>query len=375
MSKTLFLFLESPSKEKHLHFSLLKSFVDRDFEVKIVYFSGQKEQSVLPFPKVFLSPEPIYKKLNFHILWRLVGVLRQNKKIIILCQRHKLLTYALLSSFFIRVPIIYHVQSTNVIRNLKRKIFLKFFRKKISAVVAVSKGVRDYLLNSKCFSGNQIKLIYNGIDLGLFDIDISRSEARKFFALPENKFLFGMSARFKKAKDHRGLIKAFSLLKRDKTFEEAKLVLAGDGPTKAEVLKTIEMLGLSDDVLVLSWINPSQIPSFLKALDVFVHPSWREGIPTAVMEAMAARLPVITTDAEGLPDIFAGQEKIGFMVPKGQPEYLAEAMRKLFLLAPQERKQWGENAFQRIKTSFSAEKMGENFVNLAQEVMDSFYAK
>ncbi len=372
MEKTLLLLLESPSKEKHLHHSLLNGFQHHGFRVKIVYFSGKPEESSLNFPKEFLAEEPVYKKYNLSVFKNFLSALRREKNAkILLVQRHKLLVYALFASFFEKFSLIYHVQSTNVLRNFKRRSTLKLFNKRIDAVVAVSKGVKSYLLHSKCFEEEKIKLIYNGIDTSLFEVDIDQEEARRLFSLPQRSFLFGMSARFKKAKDHKGLVRAFGLLKQNERDENVKLVLAGNGPTRPEIERKVVEMGLSKDVIMLDWISPGNIPLFLKALDVFVHPSWREGIPTAVLEAMAARLPVITTDAEGLPDIFDSRERFGFMVPRGRPEALANAMREVLKLKPEERKKWGEKAFRRVKEGFSSERMVKDFVSLLDDISAS----
>ena len=107
-----------------------------------------------------------------------------------------------------------------------------------------------------------------------------------------------------------------------------------------------------------------KVPLYLKTLDVYVHSSYREGMPLSVLEAMASELPIIATSAEGLPDIFDTPLFFGYLIPKRDYQSLTEALWKIYSLSEEEREELGKRAKQRLLEAFSPEKLSENTVNI-----------
>lgn len=312
-----------------------------------------------------------YKRFNPKVAIRLIKLFKKYEVSLVLVQRYKILVYAFLAKFFLgRLIIVYHVQSTRTLRNFHRKLIFGCMYSHLDKIVVNSQGVKKDLITSAFkIDPLNIEVIYNGINIEKFCPNISKAEARRYFELPEKGFIFGMAARFKKAKDQEGLIKAFAEIK--KRGAKAVLALAGSGPKEQGLRVLINDLGLSDSIRILNWIPSPEIPIFLKALDVFAHPSWREGMPTAVMEAMAAGLPVVTTNAEGVPELFDTPRKFGFMVERGDLSGLTEALWRTYKISPEERLRMGQEARARIKEAFSHEHMGRRFV----ELFDSLFRK
>ncbi len=116
-----------------------------------------------------------------------------------------------------------------------------------------------------------------------------------------------------------------------------KLVLVGDGPLRAEVDKLIESEGLGDRVEVTGWASGAEVIDHLLASQVMVLPSFAEGLPVVLMEALALGRPVISTYIAGIPELVE-TGKCGWLVPSGSIEDLARAMREA-LEAPVERLQ------------------------------------
>lgn len=108
-----------------------------------------------------------------------------------------------------------------------------------------------------------------------------------------------------------------------------RLVLAGDGEMRAEVEGRIGELGLSDWVEVTGWVNERQVREHLRAARAFVLPSFAEGLPVVIMEAMALGRPVISTYVAGIPELVRPGET-GWLVPAGNVELLAEAMAEAY---------------------------------------------
>jgi glycosyltransferase involved in cell wall biosynthesis len=107
---------------------------------------------------------------------------------------------------------------------------------------------------------------------------------------------------------------------------ELELVLAGDGEMRADLEALIARYGLKERVRVTGWISSSQVRNEILAARALVLPSFAEGLPVVLMEAMALRRPVISTYVAGIPELVHPGEH-GWLVPAGDVDALVEAMR------------------------------------------------
>ncbi|MFN3407188.1 MAG: glycosyltransferase family 4 protein, partial [Caldimicrobium sp.] len=297
----------------------------------------------------------------------LLNLLKREKIQIVLTHRYKLLRYLWFCKFFYpELKIILHLVIAEAIKGWHQRFFFRRFRKLVDKILVNSLALKEELIKKNLAKEEEIELFYLGIDLKEFEVELTKSDARNRFILPQDDFLFGMVARFRKEKDHIGLIKAFKRLK-EKGYQ-AKLVFVGDGPTLEACQILTQQLGLERDIIYLGSLEPTEVPYLLKALDAYVYATYREGMPLAVLEAMAASLPIIATDAEGLPDIFQTDKKFGFLIPKGDVEGLAEAMENIINLSEEERKLWGSKAYERVREDFSFEKLKERTLKLFYEL-------
>jgi len=140
--------------------------------------------------------------------------------------------------------------------------------------------------------------------------------------------------------------------------------LVGDGPLFASLESEIEDRGLSDSVFLTGFRD--DIPSVLAACDVFVLPSYREGTPRVIIEAMASGLPVVATDIAGIPEQVIDGES-GYLIPTGAPGALADCLDEL-LSNSDIRNQMGERGYERV-WRFSVETMLKEFDGLYQELL------
>jgi glycosyltransferase involved in cell wall biosynthesis len=113
-----------------------------------------------------------------------------------------------------------------------------------------------------------------------------------------------------------------------------ELVLAGDGPMRLEIEKMIAELGVGGQVRITGWISSNEIRREILAARALVLPSFAEGLPVAIMEAMALRRPVLTTCVAGIPELVRHGEN-GWLFTAGSVEELTQAMRQC-LQAPVE---------------------------------------
>lgn len=122
------------------------------------------------------------------------------------------------------------------------------------------------------------------------------------------------------------LIKAFSMLPCEQQSTSA-LIMAGDGEVE-QARQLIESLDLSDRITILDWINTQQRNELLAKAHAFVLPSYNEGLPMALLEAMSWGLPVITTPVGGIPEVVA-QAETGLLVNPGDIPQLSHALQSL----------------------------------------------
>ena len=127
---------------------------------------------------------------------------------------------------------------------------------------------------------------------------------------------------------------------------EFELVLAGDGEMRADVEALIEKFGLSKHVRITGWISGEQVRNEILAARGLVLPSFAEGLPVVVMEAMALHRPVLTTYVAGIPELVTPGEN-GWLVPAGSLEDLASAMEDLLNCSSDELARMGEAAHRR----------------------------
>jgi len=162
-------------------------------------------------------------------------------------------------------------------------------------------------------------------------------------------------------KGHRFLIKALAELPRDGHW---KLAIAGRGQEEQDLRAMISGFGLSGRVQLLGLRQ--DIANVLAAGDLFVMPSLSEGLPLAVLEAMAAGLPVVASAVGGIPDV-TGTGRGGITVPAGSVEPLQEALEYL-VAHREERIALGKEAHHAWKRSpFTAETMADAYEKLFLE--------
>jgi glycosyltransferase involved in cell wall biosynthesis len=122
------------------------------------------------------------------------------------------------------------------------------------------------------------------------------------------------------------LIEALSILKREGVPQ--RLVLVGDGPLRGALEDAAESAQVIDLVEFAGELTPEEVRARLAGADLFCLPSFNEGLPISIMEAMAVGVPVVTTWIAGIPEL-AESEVTALTVPPARADLLAEALRRL----------------------------------------------
>lgn len=193
------------------------------------------------------------------------------------------------------VPIrIVHSHTTKYqAQNIIKKIIAMNSKRKIPMVathfLACSKKAGDWM-----FRGKEYLVLNNAIDLDLYRVDEKiRKQVRKQLSLQSDIIVLGHIGRFCFEKNHEGLIRIFK--KYHDHNNKSVLLCIGDGPTQDQIKELVKRNGLCEFVKFLG--IRSDIPQLLQAMDVFLLPSLFEGLPVVGIEAQAAGLPCLFSEA------------------------------------------------------------------------------
>ncbi|MBI3395419.1 MAG: glycosyltransferase [Spirochaetia bacterium] len=172
---------------------------------------------------------------------------------------------------------------------------------------------------------SHIEIAYSGIDPERLRSLPDRSVIRGEFGVPGDEILFGNVAALVDHKDQATLLRAVGCMK-DQALSGFRVFIVGEGELRLSLEALSAQLGISHLVRFTGFRR--DVPAFLSAFDVFVMSSKEEGLGTAVLDAMAAGLPVVCTDGGGLPEMIEN-EKGGLLSPARNPEALAASMALL----------------------------------------------
>ncbi|MGH8212208.1 MAG: glycosyltransferase [Rhodanobacteraceae bacterium] len=195
----------------------------------------------------------------------------------------------------------------------------RWLLRRFDKVCVVSSRMQEEL-QSAGFAADRICLVENGIDTDRFRPDIA-SLSRSQWGIPADAFVFGSAMRLSEEKNPLGLLDAFAVVA--KQVPAAWLAIAGEGPLRAEIVARAERLGVRERVRLLG--ARDDVEHYYPMLDCFVLPSHYEGLPLALLEAMAAARPVVCTDVGQVSAVVSGLP--ARLVPAGDVSALASAMQ------------------------------------------------
>ena len=142
-----------------------------------------------------------------------------------------------------------------------------------------------------------------------------------------------------------------------------ELVLAGDGPIRTQLDELIEKYGLKDRIRITGWISGNEVRQEILAARALVQPSFAEGLPVVIMEAMALRRPVLATFIAGIPELVRHGET-GWLIPAASVDELASAMEDCLSRAPEELRRMGELGRQRVIARHSIDAQAAKLADL-----------
>ena len=192
-----------------------------------------------------------------------------------------------------------------------------------SRIIANAEAVKQFYVESERIPARKFTVIPNGLDHARFSA-VRPAALRQELGLAPDARLVGCAARLEEQKGIECLIDAARLLEgRD---AHAVFLVAGDGPKAPELRARVRDVGLESHFRLLG--HRDDMPSFMAGLDVFVLPSFWEGLPNVVLEAMAAGCAVVATNVGGTRELVE-HGLTGLLVPARDPQAIADAVRRV----------------------------------------------
>lgn len=206
-------------------------------------------------------------------------------------------------------------------------------------IICVSEYDRQTALKNKIAPARKLKTIHNGIDFEAISF-LPREEAQKKLINKTSPLVIGTIAEWTKNKGLKYLLEAVKKIK-DKEFDII-FIGSGENPDKKQIQELVEKHPLKKSIHLIEFVENAA--SYLKAFDIFILPSLKEGLPYTILEAIAAEVPIIATNVGGIPEILS----LNLIQPKNSQQ-LAEKINYFINNR--------EDIKQKISSEFSLKKM------------------
>lgn len=217
----------------------------------------------------------------------------------------------------------------------------------------------------KRLGGSRIQVVQNGLDLARLNRVIEKTQFRK-----DSNFTVVSIGRLVKIKNPIATLEAFLQL----DCSNSKLVYIGDGPLKTNLSDKIADSTHGDKVELTGVIPRETVYQRLGVADLFVSTSYGEGLPIAVLEAMACGCPVILSDIPPHQEIAEGVDFIPLLPPSDATEFARE-IKRFIQMTPKQRIEIGRRCKRLVEEKFSLARMHKNYFKLYTEVIENVSAK
>ncbi len=258
-------------------------------------------------------------------LYKLAAFMRSKRIDIVQTHMYRPNISGIMSAWLARVPVkVATVHSVNHWDNNKQcrtDSLIAFSRDR---VIAVSEEVKRNYVQRTGFPVDKCVVIRNGIPVERFQQTFDVNIIKKQLGFSPADKIVGIVARFDQAKDHLYFLEMAKIVS-DKT-NNVKFLLVGWGPEETKIKQKISELKLGDKVVLAG--KRLDIPEILSTLTVSVLSSVREGLSLALMESLAAGVPIIATDVGGNKEVVV-DGKCGYLVPRNAPETFADRVLKI----------------------------------------------
>jgi L-malate glycosyltransferase len=349
-------------------FDLIRNLDSSRFNIFLAYFfKGHMEKD---FKEICPVVVHIPKKDGFDLsaMLRINRIIQEHEIDVINAHHYMPFFYSFLGSTILnKRKLVYtehSVPEVEAILSSKHKYLLRLLLRNTNQVVCISNAICEVFRHAFPRKTEKFRAIANGVDIDHFITSIDRDMLRSKWGILPSHFVIGTVANFRKVKNHACLIKALDHLQNEYPF--IRSILVGQGfaedtdNSKEEVLSLIKAYGLEERVILTGY--QKDIPSLLKTFDLFCLPSFSEGLPVCVLEAMSAGVPIVGSDVQGINEIVFS-EKTGILYPSNDDYALANVLERL-VNDSSLRRSISDNAFSYVKQKHGIHKWVSEYERL-----------
>lgn len=367
--------------EKIVH-ELSRRLVQRGYELDILTCNTEKAPAYDELDGIHIHRLPCWNALNslypipkpcptsFKILQRL---LRKNYDVVHTQTRFFITSFlGLIFAKLKRTPLVHteHGARHSLVPNKIIDLISRSYDHSIGTLIVKSARRNIGVSESACeflkhLGAANAQVIYNGIDTTIFKKEEDINYKQKL-GISNDAVVITFVGRLIYAKGVQDLIFAFSRIK--DTAPNAKLLIVGDGPYRIELENLAHQTDCHSSIIFLGQKNQDEVIDVLNATDIFVNPSYSEGLGISVIEAASIGLPIIATDVGGTREIII-TDKTGILVKAGDAGQLATELRRLCANS-ELREKLGKNARMLIERKFNWDKITEEYVNLYTSLVE-----
>lgn len=295
---------------------------------------------------------------DLRAFWRVVRLIRRERPHIVHTHTAKAGAVGRAAAIFCRVPVVVHTFHGHVLREYFSPVKTAMYRglesvlaRGTDRLLAVSDRVRAELLELGVGRREQYQTLPLGMNLTpLLAAECRKGELRAELRLGDAP-LVGIVARLVPIKAHEIFLAVAARVRQ--TFPRARFLIVGDGESRPSIERAVEKLGLRDAVVFLGW--RADIDRLYADLDVVVLTSRNEGSPVALIEAMAAGVPVVSTDVGGVADVVT-HGVTGLLAPRDDEAALAAHVVSI-LGDPGGAREMGQRGRRHVVPIYSAERL------------------
>jgi glycosyltransferase involved in cell wall biosynthesis len=242
------------------------------------------------------------------------------------------------------------------------RMFYRFLERRCAAltdrIICVGEAMKEKALAAKLGRPEDIDVVYSGIEIDQFSDGPSTIRAMHAFAVDD--VVIGTVSRLAPLKGHADLLEAVKPLQ--EKDPKVRLLLVGDGELRQDVERAA-----GARAVFAGMVTPDRIPEYLRAMDIVVHPSLREGLPRAVVQALLCGRPVIAVDCDGAREVVIEGET-GSLVPPGSVPELTRALERMLAL-PDRGRALGQEGRRRFAGRFDHRVMVDRLAALYEAAM------